>query len=199
MPEVVVEVHLDEDVAGQEDTVDGVLLAVAQLGDRLGWDHDAADLVLQAEGRDAALEGLTHLTLEAGVSVDDVPLEVFVDRRGKLLRGLSLRVLLFRILLFCRHGCAFFAHRLLLSTSLAGKTKSCCLVVLGQTVQQSFDCPADDIVHQPEVRGEDEDGDEDDHRRRLNFGARRGDHLAHFAAHVLEELGEASWLRLQLL
>src|SRR5260370_40134197 len=74
-----------------------------------------------------------------------------------------------------------------------------CLVVLGQTVQQSFDCPADDIVHQPEVRGEDEDGDEDHDRRRLNFGARRGDHLAHLAAHVLEELDEASWLRLQLL
>jgi len=74
-----------------------------------------------------------------------------------------------------------------------------CLVMLGQTVQQSFDRPADDIVHEPEIRGEDEDGDEDDHGRRLNLRARRGDHLAHLAAHVLEELDQASWLRLQLL
>ena len=88
VPEVVVEFHLDQHVAGQEDALDGVLLAVAQLGDRLGRNHDAADAVLQAEGRDAALEGLAHLALKARVGVDDVPLEVLVDRRGKLLRGL---------------------------------------------------------------------------------------------------------------
>ena len=51
VPEIVVELHLDQDVAGQEDALDGVLLAVAQLGDRLGRDHDAADAVLQAERR----------------------------------------------------------------------------------------------------------------------------------------------------
>ena len=60
---------------------------------------------------DAALERLLHLALEARVGVDDVPLEVLVDRRGKLLRAARpCRALLFRILLFCRHGCAFFAH-----------------------------------------------------------------------------------------
>src|ERR1700678_3698309 len=41
------------------------------------------------------------------------------------------------------------------------------LVVLGQTVQQGFNGPADDVVHQPEVRREDEDGDEDHDRRPL--------------------------------
>ena len=107
MPEVVVEFHLDEDVAGQEDALDGVLLAVAELGDGLGRNHDAADAVLQAEGRDAALEGLAHLTLEAGVSVNDVPLEVLVDRRRKLIAGLLALGLLLRDLLFCRHRCAF--------------------------------------------------------------------------------------------
>src|SRR5258705_4946983 len=83
--------------------------------------------------------------------------------------------------------------------SLPALLEICCLVVRGQTVQQSFNRPADDVVHQPEVRGEDEDGAEDHDRRRLNFGARRGDHFAHLAAHVLEELDEARWLRLQLL
>src|SRR5580704_16564311 len=83
--------------------------------------------------------------------------------------------------------------------SLLALLKVYCLVVLGQAMQQGFNCTADNGVHQPEVRGEDEDGNEDHDRRRLNLGARRGDHLAHLAAHVLEELDETSWLRLQLL
>src|ERR1700757_197713 len=74
-----------------------------------------------------------------------------------------------------------------------------CLVVLGHMAQHVLDRPANGVVHHPEIGGEDEDGNEDHHRRRLNFCARRGDHLAHLAAHVLEELDEASWLRLQLL
>src|SRR5580698_979511 len=61
----------------------------------------------------------------------------------------------------------FARIRLLLSTGLAGNAKFCCLVVLGQTMEQSFDCPPDNIVHQPEVRGEDEDCDENDDRGRL--------------------------------
>ena len=111
VPKVVVEFHLDQHIAGQEDALDGVLLAVAQLGDRLGGDHDAADAVLQAEGLDAALQRLAHLALKAGVGVDDVPLEILVDRRGKLLGGLlAAGVLRFRNLLVYRHGeCAFSA------------------------------------------------------------------------------------------
>src|SRR5580704_16705739 len=83
--------------------------------------------------------------------------------------------------------------------SLLALLKVYCLVVLGQAMQQGFNCTADNGVHQPEVRGEDEDGNEHHDRRRLHFGARRGDHLTHLAAHVLEELDESSGLRLQLL
>ena len=90
VPEIVVEFHLDQNVAGQEDALDGVLLAVAQFCDWLGRDHDAADAILQAEGHNAALERLAHLPLEAGVGVDDVPLEILVDRRSELLGSLGM-------------------------------------------------------------------------------------------------------------
>src|SRR5277367_2202299 len=72
-------------------------------------------------------------------------------------------------------------------------------LVLGQAVQQCLDRPADNIVHQPEVRGEDEDSHKNNDRGRLHLGARGGDHLAHLAAYVLKELAETCWLRLELL
>src|SRR5882757_355 len=98
VPEIVVEFHLDQDVAWEEDALDGVLLAVAQLGDGLGGNHDPANAVLQAKGRDAALERLADLALKAGVGVDDVPLEILVDRWRKRLGGLlALGIQLYRI------------------------------------------------------------------------------------------------------
>jgi len=60
--------------------------AVAQLGRRLGRDFDAAHAVFEMVGGDARLQRLLHLALKAGVGVDDVPLEILVDRR---LRGLG--------------------------------------------------------------------------------------------------------------
>jgi len=117
VPQIIIEFHLDEDVAGQEDALDGVLLAVAQLGDGFGGNHDAADAVLQTERHDAALERLANFALKAGVGVDDVPLEVLVDRGSELLGGLFAFGELLRNLLFCRHdGCAFLLRVLLLST-----------------------------------------------------------------------------------
>ena len=87
MPEVVVEIHLDQHVAREEHPLNGVLLAVADLSDRLGRDHDAADLVLQPERLHTTLQRLAHLALKAGVGVDDVPLEVFIRRRRELRGG----------------------------------------------------------------------------------------------------------------
>src|ERR1019366_10672370 len=65
VPKVVVEFHLDQYIAGQEDALDGVLFAITQLSDGLGGNHDAAAAVLQAERLDAALERLAYLTLKA--------------------------------------------------------------------------------------------------------------------------------------
>src|SRR5215475_11309044 len=65
VPQVVVEIHLDQNVAREENALDGVLLAVAQLRHGLGRNHDPADLVLQTEGGDAALKRLAHLALKS--------------------------------------------------------------------------------------------------------------------------------------
>src|ERR1700733_2653110 len=75
----------------------------------------------------------------------------------------------------------------------------CCRgLVLGQFMQHSLDRAAEDGVHQPEVRGEDEDRNEDGDGRRLYLFARRADDFTHLAADVLEEGDEASRGSLQV-
>jgi hypothetical protein len=64
VPQLVVQRHLHKDVAGQKHTVDGVLLAVAQLSGRLGRNLDAPYAVFQVVGGDAALQALLHLALK---------------------------------------------------------------------------------------------------------------------------------------
>src|SRR5437667_9220392 len=95
MPGVVGQLHLDEDVPGEELLFGLALLLVANLDDLLRRHQDAGDLVRHAEDLRAGLDGLLDLVLESRVRVDDEPLFV---RRGRR---------------------RFFAHRKILSTILA--------------------------------------------------------------------------------
>src|SRR5918998_3503564 len=72
-PGLVVEVHADEQVAGQLLAVDLGALAVLDLGDLLGGHLDLEDVVLHVQRLDARLQVGLHLVLVAGVRVDDVP------------------------------------------------------------------------------------------------------------------------------
>jgi hypothetical protein len=81
VPQVVVQFHLHQHVAGQKNPLHGALLAVDDLRHRLGGNHHPAHLVLQPEGLHAALDRLAHLALKARVGVQDVPLEALVALR----------------------------------------------------------------------------------------------------------------------
>src|SRR6185437_1096430 len=107
MPEVVVEFHLHQHVTGQEDAFHRALLAVHDLGHRLGGNHDAADAVAQTESLDAALDRLPDLALESGVGVEDVPLEAWVLLR---LTFRLLRLLGGLFLFVCHLALLFGAH-----------------------------------------------------------------------------------------
>ena len=72
-PRLVGEVHADQDVAGEDGPLDHLALAVLDLGDLLGGDHDLVDVVLHVEGDDAVLEVRLHPVLHAGVGVHDEP------------------------------------------------------------------------------------------------------------------------------
>src|SRR3954464_2864078 len=82
MPDIIIQVHLDQDVAWKERPLDGVLLAVTDLSDRLSRDDDFADLFLQSKSLYARFQRLTHLALEPRIGVDDVPLEIRVRNRA---------------------------------------------------------------------------------------------------------------------
>ena len=73
-PRLVGEVHADQHVAGQDGPLDHLALAVLDLRDLLGGDHDLVDVVLHVEGDDAVLEVGADAVLHAVVGVDDVPL-----------------------------------------------------------------------------------------------------------------------------
>ena len=72
-PGLVGEVHADQDVPGQDGALDHLALAVLDLRDLLGGDHDLVDVVLHVEGDDAVLEVGLHPVLHAGVGVHDEP------------------------------------------------------------------------------------------------------------------------------
>src|SRR5580765_1550528 len=73
VPGVVVHLHLDEHVAGEELALRHVLLAALHLDDLLHRHEDLAELVGPAGAIDPVLERTLHRLLEAGVGVHDVP------------------------------------------------------------------------------------------------------------------------------
>ena len=76
VPGLVVEPHVDEDVAGEELPRRRLLLALDQLDDLLRRDQDLAEEVGLAEPADALLERRLHLVLVARVRVHHVPLPI---------------------------------------------------------------------------------------------------------------------------
>src|SRR5829696_8539419 len=72
-PRLVVELHADEEVAGQHLAVDLRALAVLDLGDLFGGHLDLVDVVLDVQRLDPRLEVGLHLVLVAGEGVHDVP------------------------------------------------------------------------------------------------------------------------------
>ena len=94
-PGLVGEVHPDQDVAGKNGALDHLALAVLDLRDLLGGDHDLVDVVLHVEGDDAVLEVLPDAVLHAVVGVDDVPL---AGLGPQLAAELLERVLVVRVL-----------------------------------------------------------------------------------------------------
>src|SRR5581483_3176117 len=100
-PRVVVEVHPDEEVAGEHLLRDDRLPAGLELDDVLHGDDDLEDPLLHVHRADPAGQVRLHLVLVAGVGVDDEPLPGPVVRArlpgpGRLLLGalLALAVLL---------------------------------------------------------------------------------------------------------
>src|SRR5919204_2432754 len=73
VPGVVVEVHADQQVAGEDLAGDDLLLPALDLHHVFHGDHDLEDPLLHVHRGDAALEVGLDLVLVAGVGVDDVP------------------------------------------------------------------------------------------------------------------------------
>src|SRR6266481_4815737 len=78
-------IHLHQHVAGIEHSLYRILLAIPDLGDRLGWNNYLADLLSQTERLNARFQRFLDLALKTRVAVDDVPLHVRVRifRRGR--------------------------------------------------------------------------------------------------------------------
>src|SRR5262245_38084879 len=74
-PAVVVEIHVDEHVAGQDPLLGLHLLAFLRLDHLLRGHDDTPEALALAHRVDAVLEVGLHLLLVAGVGVDDVPAE----------------------------------------------------------------------------------------------------------------------------
>src|SRR3954451_3912294 len=82
LPRVLVEVHVDQHVAGHRALLDRDLLVVLHLLDGLGRHDDLAHGTGLTERGDAVLEVLLDLVLVPGVGVDDVPAKHgFLDLR----------------------------------------------------------------------------------------------------------------------
>ena len=136
-------------------------------------------LVLQTEGRDAALKRLAHLALKAGVGVDDVPLEILVHRRSKLSSGpgcLASRdsappeFCSDRLPWFVR----LFVYQLLLfscSRSETAGSLNCLSAAVKCSIAASMPCPRT-LSTSAEVAGENKHGDDHDDGGGLHFVAR---------------------------
>src|SRR3954453_18304887 len=74
-PGVLVEVHVDQHVAGHGPLLDLDLLVVLHLGHGLGRHDDLSHRALLTQRLDAVLEVVLDLVLVTGVGVDDVPAE----------------------------------------------------------------------------------------------------------------------------
>ena len=68
------QVHVDDQVAGEKLARRLGLLAALDLGNALRGDEHLVDHVAHLLGLDAAFEAVAHLVLLAGEHVDDVPL-----------------------------------------------------------------------------------------------------------------------------
>src|SRR5690606_13282067 len=73
-PAVFVQIHTNEHVAGNANTVHQLALTVLDLNDVLGRDLNLVDVLLHVERLTTALNVGLDALLEAGVRVDDVPL-----------------------------------------------------------------------------------------------------------------------------
>ena len=88
-PGLLVQLHLDHDVAGIRLPLDDPLLVVADLGDLLGRNDDPAEVPLEPLDLDPALEGVADRVLARALDLQDVPdqfrrrLVVVVDRRRR--------------------------------------------------------------------------------------------------------------------
>src|SRR5258706_10776604 len=82
VPRLVGHLHLDDDVAGEELTLDLAALATLHLDERLGRDADLPERVRHPHRFHALLQVLAHALLEARIRVDDEPVP------GAGLRGL---------------------------------------------------------------------------------------------------------------
>src|SRR6266568_7536825 len=84
-PRLVRHLHLHQDVAGEDALLDVAALAVFDLDLVFHGDEDLEDLVLHVHGFDPLLEVLLDLLLVPRVGVDDVPLDLVVGGRLRLL------------------------------------------------------------------------------------------------------------------
>ena len=73
MPGLVVHLHLDQYVAGEELALTAALLALLHLDDLLGRHENLAKLALKTHALDALLQRCLHLVLEVRIGVNDVP------------------------------------------------------------------------------------------------------------------------------
>src|SRR6266508_33291 len=89
VPGVVVEVHADQQVAGEDLAGDDLLLAALDLHDVFHGDDDLEDLLLHVHRGDAALEVGLVLVLVARVGVDHVPVPKAVAGAGRAGCGLG--------------------------------------------------------------------------------------------------------------
>src|SRR6266511_4309261 len=89
VPGVVVEVHADQQVAGEDLAGDDLLLAALDLHDVFHGDDDLEDLLLHVHRGDAALEVGLDLVLVARVGVDHVPVPKAVAGAGRAGCGLG--------------------------------------------------------------------------------------------------------------
>src|SRR6266403_3565694 len=80
VPGLVVELHVDEDVAGEELARRGLLLPLDQLDHLLRRHQDLPEQIRLAEPADTLLEGRLHLVLVAGVRVHHVPAPLLLCR-----------------------------------------------------------------------------------------------------------------------
>src|SRR6201996_1284815 len=204
VPQVVVEIHLDQHVPRQKDPLHGALLAIHDLGYRLGRNHDAANLVLQTESLHPALQRLLHLALEARIGVDDVPLEALVDRRRQMLlrvaRLTTIRGACGRVRGTARRGragrcCLRYALGYALSFALVFHVVGLFRHPLPQplnstTAEQMQEPPHDTIEHliyHVKICRKGEDSRDHHYGRVLHLFERGRPDLAHLVAHVLQK------------